>query len=60
MVEQAGERGSAASLELALIGNCTIGALADRSGAIVWCCMPRFDAEPVFHALIDSANGLPD
>ncbi|HEY0337866.1 MAG TPA: glycoside hydrolase family 15 protein [Burkholderiales bacterium] len=48
-----------ASLDLALIGNCTIGALVDRSGTIVWCCMPRFDGDPVFHALLDSAAGLP-
>ncbi len=47
-----------ASLDLALIGNCTISALVDRAGAIVWCCMPRFDADPVFHALLDSGGGL--
>ncbi|HEV7914757.1 MAG TPA: glycoside hydrolase family 15 protein, partial [Albitalea sp.] len=28
-------------------------------GAVVWCCMPRFDGEPIFHALLDSAQGLP-
>lgn len=48
-----------ASLELALIGNGTVGALLDRSGSIVWCCMPRFDSPPVFDALIDSRDGLP-
>jgi GH15 family glucan-1,4-alpha-glucosidase len=42
-----------ASLDLALIGNCTISALVDRRGAVVWCCMPRFDGDPVFHALLD-------
>jgi GH15 family glucan-1,4-alpha-glucosidase len=51
--------GRPASLDLALIGNCTIGALVDRGGAIVWCCMPRFDGDPVFHALLDSLDGLP-
>ena len=50
----------AASLDLALIGNCAISALVDSAGAIVWCCMPRFDGDPVFHALLDSAGGLGD
>ena len=51
--------GRPASLDLGLIGNCTIGALVDCAGAVVWCCMPRFDGDPVFHALLDSADGLP-
>src|SRR5256885_3176505 len=48
-----------ASLDVALIGNCAISALIDKRGAIVWCCMPRFDGDPIFHALLDSAQGLP-
>lgn len=40
------------NLELALIGNCTIGALVDEHAEIVWCCMPRFDGEPVFGSLL--------
>ena len=44
----------AASLDLALIGNCAISALVDKRGAIVWCCMPRFDGDPIFHSLLDS------
>jgi GH15 family glucan-1,4-alpha-glucosidase len=48
-----------ANLELALIGNGTVGALLDRSGSVVWCCMPRFDSPPVFDALLASADGLP-
>jgi hypothetical protein len=51
--------GTQASLELALIGNCAIGALLDQRGAVVWCCMPRFDSTPVFDALLRSAEGLP-
>ena len=46
-----------ASLDLALIGNCAISALVDKRGAIVWCCMPRFDGEPIFHALLEGADG---
>lgn len=40
------------NLELALIGNCTIGALVDRQAEIMWCCMPRFDGDPVFCSLL--------
>jgi GH15 family glucan-1,4-alpha-glucosidase len=47
----------AANLNLAMIGNCTISALIDQRGRMVWCCMPRFDGDPVFCALIDSPLG---
>ncbi len=40
------------SLELGLIGNCHIGALIDERGEIVWCCLPRFDGDPVFCSLL--------
>jgi GH15 family glucan-1,4-alpha-glucosidase len=40
------------TLDLGLIGNCHIGALIDQSGEIVWCCLPRFDADPVFCSLL--------
>ena len=53
--------GAEPNLDLALIGNCAIGALVDRRGAIVWCCMPRFDGDPVFHALLaEDARGWQD
>jgi GH15 family glucan-1,4-alpha-glucosidase len=35
-----------------LIGNCQISALVDGQGAIVWCCWPRFDADPIFAGLL--------
>ena len=41
------------SLNLGVIGNCAFGALVDESARIVWCCLPRFDADPVFCSLID-------
>ena len=41
------------SLNLGVIGNCTYGALVDEAARIVWCCLPRFDADPVFCSLID-------
>jgi GH15 family glucan-1,4-alpha-glucosidase len=47
----------AATLNLAMIGNCTIAALIDAQARIVWCCMPRFDGDPVFYSLVDSAHG---
>lgn len=41
------------TLDLAVIGNCSIAALIDRRGSIVWACWPRFDGDPVFCALLD-------
>ncbi len=41
-----------ASLDLALIGNCQIGALVDARGELVWCCLPRFDGDPTFCSLL--------
>ncbi len=46
------------SLNLGVIGNCAYSALIDERGRIVWCCLPRFDGDPVFNALLDpSPNG---
>jgi GH15 family glucan-1,4-alpha-glucosidase len=41
-----------ATLDLALIGNGTIGALVDPVGEITWACFPRFDGDPVFCSLL--------
>ena len=43
---------AAPSLSLGLIGNCAISALVDAQAHIVWCCLPRFDGDPVFNALV--------
>ena len=43
--------------ELGLIGNCQFSALIANSGAVVWCCLPRFDSEPVFGSLLDPDGG---
>lgn len=40
------------TLELAVIGNCQVSALVDELGRMVWACMPRFDSDPVFCALL--------
>ena len=37
--------------DLGLVGNCQYAALVGLDGNVVWCCLPRFDAEPVFAAL---------
>ncbi len=42
---------------LGLIGNCQFSALVSRTGEVVWCCLPRFDSEPVFSTLLDEQNG---
>jgi len=48
----------APSLNMGVIGNCAFSALVDSRAGIVWCCLPRFDGDPVFNALLDpSANG---
>ncbi|MDH4261317.1 MAG: glycoside hydrolase family 15 protein, partial [Gammaproteobacteria bacterium] len=47
------------NLDLGVIGNCVISALIDRTGSIVWSCLPRLDGDPVFHALVNG-NGGPE
>jgi GH15 family glucan-1,4-alpha-glucosidase len=42
---------------LGLVGNCQFSALVERTGTVVWCCLPRFDSEPVFSTLLDHENG---
>jgi GH15 family glucan-1,4-alpha-glucosidase len=41
-----------ASLNLGVVGNCAFSALIDPHGRVVWSCLPRFDGDPVFHALL--------
>jgi len=48
------------NLDLGLIGNCSYGALIDRSARIVWSCMPQFDSNPVFCSLLNSGKGGDD
>lgn len=42
---------------LGLVGNCQFSALIASSGEVVWCCLPRFDSEPIFAALLDESAG---
>ena len=43
--------------DLGLVGNCQFSALIERSGSVVWCCLPRFDSDPVFATLLDEEDG---
>ena len=43
--------------DLGLIGNCQCSALVERSGRVVWCCLPRFDSQPVFGGMLDDSGG---
>jgi GH15 family glucan-1,4-alpha-glucosidase len=43
-------------LELGAIGNCAFNALIDAHGKVVWCCLPRPDGDPVFHALLGDSE----
>ena len=47
----------ASNLDLAVIGNCQVAALIDRQGRIVWMCLPKPDADPVFCALLRGEGG---
>jgi GH15 family glucan-1,4-alpha-glucosidase len=40
------------SLDLGVIGNCSIASLIDRSGRHVWHGLGRLDGDPVFNALL--------
>jgi GH15 family glucan-1,4-alpha-glucosidase len=44
------------TLDLAIIGNCTIGALIDARAKLVWACFPRFDGDPVFCSLLKDSD----
>lgn len=44
------------TLELGIIGNGTVAALIDPTASVQWMCLPRFDGEPIFNALL-GGNG---
>ena len=43
-------------LELWPVGNCQVSGLIDRTGALVWGCVPRVDGDPVFCSLLNGGN----
>src|SRR5215813_1893163 len=52
--------GTLRNLHLGLIGNCSVSALINQQAQIVWCCLPRFDGDPVFHALLGAPEAACD
>jgi GH15 family glucan-1,4-alpha-glucosidase len=40
------------TLDLGLVGNGSFGALIDKRGRVVWTCLPAFDGDPAFCALL--------
>ena len=40
-------------LDLGVIGNGSFGALLDRRARVVWSCLPAFDGDPAFCALLE-------
>lgn len=58
MTKPAGESPSYVPLRhYAILGDCHGSALISRDGSVDWCCLGRFDAEPVFCRLLDAAKG---
>ena len=45
------------TLDLAVLGNCSWAGLIDAEARLVWACLPRFDSDPVFCALLDETVG---
>ena len=43
--------------ELGLVGNGQFAAHVGTDGDVAWCCLPRFDAEPLFASLLDPQSG---
>ena len=43
--------------DLGLLGDTRTAALVDERGRIVWLCLPHFDGEPVFGALVAGEGG---
>ena len=52
-ISDQGEDFDRADLELWPIGNCQVSGLVDRTGALVWGCVPRVDGDPIFCALLN-------
>jgi len=46
--------------DLALIGNCSVAALVNGTGEIVWACLPRFDSDALFCTLLNERSGTND
>src|SRR5512138_1000168 len=43
--------------DVGLVGNGQFAAHVAADGDVVWCCLPRFDAEPLLASLLDAERG---
>lgn len=43
--------------DYAVVGDCHGAALVSRDASVDWCCLERFDADPVFCRLLDGDRG---
>ena len=43
--------------DIGLIGNGQYAAHVGSDGDVVWCCLPRFDSEPILAGLLDAQRG---
>ena len=43
--------------DYALIGDCHGSALVSKAGSIDWCCLRRFDGDPVMFRILDARRG---
>lgn len=43
--------------DYAVLGDCHGAALVSREGSVDWCCLGRFDADPVLCGILDSRRG---
>lgn len=43
--------------DYALVGDCHGSALIAGDGGVDWCCLERFDADPIFFRLLDRQHG---
>ncbi len=40
-----------------VIGNCRSAAVIDADGDVIWLCLPEFDSDALFAAILDDKNG---
>ena len=55
--EECSQAGYVPIRDYAIIGDCHGAALISRNGSVDWCCLGRFDADPVFCHLLDAQKG---